>query len=175
MQLYQPRRGSTGREGSGNCPNPHPERSVPVSPLVPRNGADTGKKGNGGGVAPIRDKLKLKSLQDVQPKSFLYKRPELVSINMRGCIDLIACNQGLKEGFINPFIDTYFNYDPSDRAAESKGKRLKAATSIIAAVARRTSLTSNTARKKIVTVKDETREYKMSYLVCYRPLEGSTT
>lgn len=165
MQLHQPGSETTEREETrGNGPSLSPRQSVPVSPVVARNGTETGK-----------EKLKLKGLEDVQPKSFLYKGPELVSVDMRGCIDLIICNQGLQEGFINPFINAYFNYNPSDRTAQTNGKRLKAATSIIAAVARRTSLASNTARKKIVTVKEETREYKTSYLVCYRPHGSSSS
>ena len=100
----------------------------------------------------------IEGLDNIDPSNYISTGTEKFSINMRGPIDLIGCNQGSTEGFVNPFIEAYFNQKSLDTT-----KCLKKNTNIIAVVSRHVGMNVNKPQMKQV----KSRSYKMSYFVSY--------
>ena len=110
----------------------------------------------------------LKSLDEIVPKNLMNNHPELTCYDMAGGIQLVACDQGTNEGFIQPFTALYFHTRQEDRDATRKVAELRKATNVIAMVSRRWSKEKDEPVMKHPGKNDNgVVKYKKCYLVRY--------
>lgn len=122
---------------------------------------------------PKRRKFNLRDFELVHQMSHLYSgNCCMYLVQMRGPIELIYCNQGLNEAFLNPFMSMYFHSGGSSfeevgsRNTKNQVIELRKKTKIIAAVPRRINLQTNEPEMKPGS-KNDTRRYKKCYFVSY--------
>ena len=117
----------------------------------------------------------MKELDEIEPRILMGNNPEMYIAEAQGGLEFIYCDQGLSEGFINPFTVKYFHVNPEDRTGMNNLAKYKKITKIIAIAPRRKSATENEPAMKPAGKSDnQTVKYKKSYLVRYCP-EGSTS
>lgn len=75
----------------------------------------------------------------VPPSYFVGNTPEWLLIRLQGGVELIYCDQGKAEAFINPVIQQLFKAGPTDKAAINIRTELQQKTGILCCVARRKS------------------------------------
>ena len=81
--------------------------------------------------------------ESVEPISLCASHPEMFLERLQGNIELVYCDDGLKEGFIDTFNKAYFHVDKSKPDAVKKYQELKAKTGIFVAVCRRLNRETN--------------------------------
>jgi len=84
----------------------------------------------------------------VIPSNLSGTHPELFLERLQGNIDLVWCDDGKKEGFIDPFVKAYFHYDKTNPNAVKMFENLKRKTGIFVGVSRRISLEKNESQFK---------------------------
>jgi hypothetical protein len=116
----------------------------------------------------------LQDWKDVIPRNFMGNNPELFCLDLPGKIELIFCDQGLNEGFVQPFTAMYFHARDNDKDGQNKLIKLKKRTKIIAMVPRRASHLQNEPIMKPLA-KGETGmpRFKKCYFVRYCPCGSS--
>jgi hypothetical protein len=86
----------------------------------------------------------------VTPSNLSGTHPELFLERLQGNIELIWCDDGKKEGYIDPFVKAYFQYDRTIVTEMKTFEDLKKKTGIFIAVSRRISQKVNQATLKQV-------------------------
>jgi hypothetical protein len=115
-----------------------------------------------------------KQWEDIEPRNFMVNNPELFCFDLLGNIQLISCDQGSNEGFIQLFTAMYFHTKKDDRDGQRRLHRLKEVTKIIAMVPRRKSRFQNEPVMKPPGKSDNGMVcFKKCYLVRYCP-DGTT-
>jgi hypothetical protein len=100
--------------------------------------------------------------------------PEFFCLDLRGGLQLISCDQGPNEGFIQPFTALYFHANKDDRDAQRRLSYLKETTKIIAMVPRRKSRLINEPIMKPPGKGDTgVPRFKKCYLVRFCPTGSS--
>ena len=100
-------------------------------------------------VSPVRYEMKNKILAEGEvPSNFAGAHPELFLERLQGNIETIWCDDGKKEGFIDPFVKAFFHYDKKNPNAVKTFEELKKKTGIFVAVSRRISQEVNQSQLK---------------------------
>lgn len=100
------------------------------------------------------------------PSYFVGTQPELFVIQLRGGLELIYCNQGSNEGFLQPLISALFQVSPGDQSGIQIRNNLCKKTKILCAVPRRESREENTPQLK-TSESNGSVKYKKLYFVRY--------
>jgi len=82
-------------------------------------------------------------MEGVLPSNLSGVHPELFIERLQGNIELVWCDDGKKEGFIDPFLKAFFHYDKKSPNAVKKFEELKKKTGIFVGVSRRISKEMN--------------------------------
>ena len=86
------------------------KRKQPPNVISPVAGSQSKKWQDG------KTRYGVKAFDEMKPRSLMSNNPEITCVNLAGCIQLIACDQGGTEGFIQPFVSLYFNTKENDRS-----------------------------------------------------------
>jgi hypothetical protein len=109
--------------------------------------------------------------EEIEPRNLMGNNSELFCLDLRGQIQLIWCDQGSNEGFLQPFSALYFHSNPNDREAQRKVQELRKITKIIAMVPRRKNRIENEPIMKPPGKGDNgVSRFKKCYLVRFCPL-----
>lgn len=100
--------------------------------------------------------------QGTSPVNLRSSHPELFVESLLGNIDIIWCNDGNREGFIDPLMKALFSPDKRDIKALKIMEELKRNTHIFAATGRRVSPTENQVQMK---QGNNGAMYKLTYLI----------
>ncbi len=84
----------------------------------------------------------------VTPSNLSGTHPELFLERLQGNMELVWCNDGKKEGFIDPFVKAFFHYDKTNPTAVKTFEDLKKKTGIFVGVSRRISWEKNESQFK---------------------------
>ena len=87
-------------------------------------------------------------VEGAKPSNFSGAHPELFLQKLQGNIELVWCDDGKKEGFIDPFVKAFFHYDKKNPNAVKTFKELKKKTCIFVGVSRRISRQMNESELK---------------------------
>ena len=82
------------------------------------------------------------------PSNLSGTHPELFLERLQGNIELVWCNDGKKEGFIDPFVKAFFHCDKTNPNAVKMLEDLKKKTGVFVAVSRRISREKNESQFK---------------------------
>jgi hypothetical protein len=100
-------------------------------------------------VAPVKYVMKNKILAEGATLiNFCGAHPELFLERLQGNIELVWCDNGTKEGFIDPFVKAFFHYDKKNPNAVKTFEELKKKTGIFVGVSRRISREVNQSQLK---------------------------
>lgn len=99
------------------------------------------------------------------PVNLRSSHPELFLESLQGNIDIIWCNDGIKEGYIDPLMKALFAHDKKDAKAFKVMEELKMKTGIFAAAGRRISRTENQVQMK---EGNNGGMFKLTYLIRHR-------
>ena len=100
------------------------------------------------------------------PSYFLGTVPEMFVIELQGGIELIYCNQGNSEAFVQPLVNAFFQVPPENKTAVALRKELVEKTQILCVVPRRVSHKENVPQTKPAQ-NGTTTVYKKMYFVRY--------
>lgn len=78
-----------------------------------------------------------------QPINLSSSHPEMFLESLQGNIEIIWCDDGIKEGFVDTFNKAYFNVDNTMPDAVKKARELREKTGIFVSCSRRISRESN--------------------------------
>jgi hypothetical protein len=84
----------------------------------------------------------------VTPSNLSGMHPELFLERLQGNIELVWCDDGKREGFIDPFVKAFFHYDKMNPNAVKTFEDLKKKTGIFVGVSRRISREKNESQFK---------------------------
>jgi hypothetical protein len=101
-----------------------------------------GTKNKKGDAVTERVKYVMKTevlTEGVEPTNLCSSHPELFLESLQGNIDLVWCQDGKKEGYIDPFNKAFFEYDRKNPNAVKTFMELKKKTGIFVAINRRIS------------------------------------
>jgi hypothetical protein len=100
-------------------------------------------------VSSMKYTMKSEILKEGEtPSNLSGAHPELFIEKLQGNIELIWCDDGKKEGFIDPFVKAFFHYDKKNPNAVKTFEELKKNTGIFVGVSRRLSRQRNEAALK---------------------------
>lgn len=112
---------------------------------------------------------------EIQAKNLMGNNSELYCLELQGGIELISCDHGQNEGFIQPFTAKYFYTRKDDRDGQKVFRDLKEKTHIIAMVPRRMARERDEPIMKPPGKADNgVARFKKCYLVRFCP-GGSTS
>jgi hypothetical protein len=108
--------------------------------------------------------------EGVKPSNLSGAHPELFLERLQGNIELVWCNDGTKEGFIDPFVKAFFHYEEKNPNAVKTYEELKKKTGIFVGVSRRISQEMNEPQLK---QGNQGGMFKLTYFVRHRDLNRS--
>ncbi len=106
----------------------------------------------------------------VTPSNLSGTHPELFLERLQGNIELVWCDDGKKEGFIDPFVKAFFHYEEKNPNAVKTYEELKKKTGIFVGVSRRISQEMNEPQLK---QGNQGGMFKLTYFVRHRDLNRS--
>jgi hypothetical protein len=101
-----------------------------------------------------------RSLQE--PINLCGSHPEMFLESLAGNIEIVWCDDGAKEGFVDTFNKAYFNVDTTNAEAVRKASELRQKTGIFVACSRRISRHIN---KPVMKEGSNGLSYKSTYYV----------
>jgi hypothetical protein len=124
------------------------------------------KQKQSGVVSTVKYVMKNEILEKgVTPSNLSGAHPELFVERLQGNIELVWCNDGKKEGFIDPFVKAFFHCDKKNPNAVKMFEDLKKKTGIFVGVSRRISQETNEAKLK---EGNQGGMFKLTYFVRHR-------
>jgi hypothetical protein len=117
----------------------------------------------------------------ITPSYYVGNIPEFFLLRLQAGLELIYCDQGAGEAFLNPIIHTLFNVNSKDKVGIKMRNELQEKTHILCVASRRKSRQINEPITKPAgsgnnptTNNDSSKNFKKIYLLRYCGTTGST-